>query len=100
VEFQRNTDQQLNLSNLSSVETVEDVEDVEVPERVMIGSCHQRVLVGILRGTERRIPQVRMRAPLTLRYKHASGTNVDGLVPTNALAFTETVSLGRKVGFP
>jgi hypothetical protein len=40
VEFQRNTDQQLNLSNLSSVETVEDVEDVEVPERVMIGSCY------------------------------------------------------------
>ena len=40
MEFQRNTDQQLNLSNLSSVETVEDVEDVEVPERVMIGSCH------------------------------------------------------------
>lgn len=40
MEFQRNTDQQLNLSNLSSVETVEDVEDVEVPERVMIGSCY------------------------------------------------------------
>jgi hypothetical protein len=40
VEFQRNTDQQLNLSNPSSVETVEDVEDVEVPERVMIGSCY------------------------------------------------------------
>jgi hypothetical protein len=40
VEFQRNTDQQLNLSNLSSVETVEDVEDVEVPEMVMIGSCY------------------------------------------------------------
>jgi len=33
VEFQRNTDQQLNLSNLSGVETVEDVEDVEAPER-------------------------------------------------------------------
>jgi hypothetical protein len=40
VEFQRNTDQQLNLSNLSSVETVEDVEDVEVPERVMMRSCY------------------------------------------------------------
>ncbi len=33
MEFQRHTDQQLNLSNLSGVETVEDVEDVEVPER-------------------------------------------------------------------
>jgi len=33
VEFQRNTDQQLNLSNLSGVETVEDVEDVEVHEK-------------------------------------------------------------------
>jgi hypothetical protein len=33
MEFQRNTDQQLNLSNLSDVETVEDVEDVEVPQR-------------------------------------------------------------------
>jgi len=32
VEFQRNTDQQLNLSNVSGVETVEDVEDVEAPE--------------------------------------------------------------------
>jgi hypothetical protein len=29
VEFQKNTDQQLNLSNLSGVETVENVEDVE-----------------------------------------------------------------------
>jgi len=33
VEFQRNTGQQLNLSNLSGVETVEDVEDVEVHEK-------------------------------------------------------------------
>jgi len=32
VEFQRHTDQQLNLSNLRGVETVEDVEDVEVHE--------------------------------------------------------------------
>jgi hypothetical protein len=32
MEFQRNTDQQLNLSNLGGVETVEDVEDVEEPE--------------------------------------------------------------------
>jgi hypothetical protein len=44
VEFQRNTDQQLNLSNLSDVETVEDVEDVEVPERpsVMPGEIRAR----------------------------------------------------------
>ena len=35
MEFQRNTDQQLNLSNLSSVETVEDVEDVEVPDTIL-----------------------------------------------------------------
>jgi hypothetical protein len=33
VEFQRNTDRQLNLSKLGGVETVEDVEDVEAPER-------------------------------------------------------------------
>jgi hypothetical protein len=32
VEFQRNTDQQLNLSNLRGVETVENVEDVEAPK--------------------------------------------------------------------
>ena len=30
MEFQRDTDQQLNLSNLGGVETVEDVGDVEV----------------------------------------------------------------------
>jgi hypothetical protein len=33
MELQRNTDQQLNVSNLSGVETVENVEDVEVPKR-------------------------------------------------------------------
>jgi hypothetical protein len=32
MELQRNTDQQLNVSNLSGVETVENVEDVEVPK--------------------------------------------------------------------
>src|SRR5580692_11704567 len=34
-----------------------------------------------------------MRAPLTRRYKHASATNVDGLVPTNALVLTGMVTL-------
>jgi hypothetical protein len=38
-----------------------------------------------------------MRAPLTPRYKHASATNVDGLVPTNALVLTGLVTL-RVVG--
>ena len=56
MEFQRNTDQQLNLSNLSSVETVEDVENVEVPERVMIGKLRlgrTRVIdLGISRGLQ------------------------------------------------
>ena len=33
MEFQRNIDQQLKLSNQSGVETVEDVEDVEASER-------------------------------------------------------------------
>jgi hypothetical protein len=32
MELQRNTDQQLNVSNLTGVETVENVEDVEVPK--------------------------------------------------------------------
>ena len=40
MESQRDTDQQLNLSNPISVETVEDVEDVEVLERRMRGSCY------------------------------------------------------------
>jgi hypothetical protein len=35
VEFQRESNQQLNLSNLSTVETVEDVEDVEVPDTIL-----------------------------------------------------------------
>jgi len=39
VEFQWNTDQQLNLSNFSRVESVEDVEDVEVLEETLIPLC-------------------------------------------------------------
>jgi len=39
VEFQRKTDQQLNLSNFSRVESVEDVEGVEVPEETLIPLC-------------------------------------------------------------
>jgi hypothetical protein len=41
VEFQRNTDLRLNLSNLSGVETVEDVEDVEVPSKRAFRACDQ-----------------------------------------------------------
>ena len=46
MEFQRDTDQQLNLSNLGGVETVEDVGDVEVVRKaVMIRSYDLSVLV-------------------------------------------------------